>query len=60
MTYYDKSLLEVWSWKDQVSETLKKLTLSEQLIKLTESAEQRRLEKARRGQSAVMEKSLAN
>jgi hypothetical protein len=60
MTYYDKSLLEVWSWKDQVSETLNKLTLSEQLAKLTESAEQRRLEKARRGQSVVMEKTLAN
>lgn len=60
MTYYDKSLLEVWSWKDQVSETLKKLTLSEQFTKLTESAENRRLEKNRRSKSVVVEKSLAN
>jgi len=45
MTYYDKSLVEVWEWKDQVSESLKLLTLPERLAKLTESAEKRRLQR---------------
>ncbi len=59
MTYYDKSLIEVWSWKEKVNESFRHLTLSEQLTKLTESAEKRRGAKDRRELPTAVEKRLA-
>jgi hypothetical protein len=38
---YDKSLIEVWKWKEEVSESLINLTIKERLEKIRESAKKR-------------------
>ena len=41
----DKSLIEVWKWKEEVSDFLIKLTLSQRLKKIRQNAEKRLLSK---------------
>jgi len=38
---YDKSLIEVWKWKDEVSESLKNLSIKERLDKINEDPKKR-------------------
>ena len=38
---YDKSLIEVWKWKEEVSESLLNLTIEERLAMLRKSRKKR-------------------
>lgn len=38
---HDKSLVEVWKWKDEVSDFLKRLSIKERLEYLSKSARKR-------------------
>jgi hypothetical protein len=42
---YDQSLVEVWKWKEEVSESLMNLTIKERLERIRERARKRRTSK---------------
>ena len=39
---YDKSLQEVWKWKEEVGKSFKDMSIKERLIKIKENTKRRR------------------